>query len=1614
MFRRLAPLCLLLLVGCDVGATGPAFTPESLSMPDARPGFTSSDTLTVVNDSGVTWSLNDLGVSEADVTTAGVFTAVADGGLPQVVAPGESATITVVFAPTDEVTYNATVTATLSVDDFRVAGGGCSGGCGGDAPEDGSIFLLAAVSGTGDAEAVFEDCTDGDDNDGDGLIDCEDPDCASHPDCVAEICDDGTDNDDDGLIDCDDPDCAADEACGGPSDEVCDDGIDNDGDGRIDCEDNDCFGDPVCISVEGCDPLGDLQCGQGLQGSTVGAENNWSGYCGFPQNPFTGPEEVWVFTAEEDGPVAVTLVGAVDHDLTILDARGEDDLICDPDNCVTFSWSPPTEVEFAEWEATAGATYFVVVDGFQGAAGQYELTLTCDLDLPETDCANNLDDDGDGLVDCEDPDCAFDPACDGGDGTCQPIDVADCPAWQTSSNNAVPGSTNTIEDWCGEGFDGWTGPELAYLFLPAQTGEVTVSLSNLDEDLDLSVLLADFNAPPEQACDPDLCVANDWNPGGQPEQLEFEAFAGTAYIIVVDGWDGAVSDFTLSVECDGGQGFEFDCADGIDNDGDFNVDCADSDCQGDPNCAPGSEICNDGADNDGDGLIDCDDFGDCSAFPGCDSGPGDCCTDNGSPGCDNQLGEDCVCSIDPFCCQVEWDAICADTFENQCGGTCGDPDPEVECADGADNDNDGLIDCADADCFGDPNCVGPGAEFNCSNNLDDDLDGLVDCDDPDCLLDPVCLAPQPEICDNGLDDDGDGDIDCDDVDCAFDLSCDAGDGDCCVDNGSAGCDDEVGEDCVCAADPFCCQVEWDGICADAYENQCGGVCTGVEVCDNGNDDDADGLADCDDPDCALDPSCAPVAETNCDNGLDDDADGLIDCDDTDCLFDPACLPDPVESACGDLIDNDGDGLIDCADPDCAAAPECNVPGTETNCANGLDDDIDGLIDCSDPDCTLDPNCNVPGFEISCTDGVDNDLDGAVDCDDTDCAAFPACANPAETNCVNGIDDDADGFTDCNDSDCAFDPSCATGETDCADGIDNDSDGTTDCDDNDCSADIECVDAGVCNPTEQLECGDSIFSSNFGPGSTNQQDEYCGFNPGGWTGPEISYVFTPDFDGLVDITLTGLSSDLDIQALVDDGGCDPEDCEANGWNPPPQPEQMDWYAFAGTPYFILIDGWQGATSTYTLTVTCTPSTEAVCDDGLDDDGDGQIDCADIDCLGTPTCPEAVCTDGIDNDADGFIDCNDPDCFGTATCIPETSCVNGIDDDGDGDVDCDDSDCAAATACQPEVACDDGLDNDADGLVDCDDTDCDSAAVCAGEANCVNGVDDDLDGLIDCDDPDCAQAQVCTTEGDCGNGVDDDGDGLTDCFDADCAGDPACTTEFDCADGFDNDFDGDEDCFDSDCAGDPVCNVETDCADNFDNDADGLVDCNDTDCLGEPGCPVILFSSIDDDPADFIHFPNGGHGSNTTWELGEPDTASQNGNGPATAFGGLEAWCTGCDAVAGDTGTFDAVLIAQPVVFDLTPYPAGTLTLSFYHWQASAGPAWLVDLASVVASDDGGNSTTTEWGPSTADTGGWDYVEVDLSSYLSGQLTFGFAFDTLFQFGPQSDGWYIDDVQLIWEP
>ena len=98
-----------------------------------------------------------------------------------------------------------------------------------------------------------EDCSDGIDNDRDGDLDCADAECDGSIPCLPprENCQDGIDNDGDSAVDCDDGDCSREPVCRLP--EVCNDGRDNDQDRFVDCDDQDCTGTPDCPIESSCD-----------------------------------------------------------------------------------------------------------------------------------------------------------------------------------------------------------------------------------------------------------------------------------------------------------------------------------------------------------------------------------------------------------------------------------------------------------------------------------------------------------------------------------------------------------------------------------------------------------------------------------------------------------------------------------------------------------------------------------------------------------------------------------------------------------------------------------------------------------------------------------------------------------------------------------------------------------------------------------------------------------------------------------------------------------------------------------------------------------------------------------------------------------------------------------------------------------------------------------------------------------------------------------------------------------------------------------------------------------------------------------------------------------------
>ncbi|MEZ4330271.1 MAG: carboxypeptidase-like regulatory domain-containing protein [Myxococcota bacterium] len=251
-------------------------------------------------------------------------------------------------------------------------------------------FELFEPGGTLDdwqAGTPFAACSDGLDNDGDGLTDLADPGCADANDGSeqnpAVACDDGLDNDGDTLIDLADPGCTdpADPSEIDGGEVACNDGIDNDGDGLVDLLDPGCA-DAADVSEQNAA----VACDDGLDNDGDTLIDLADPGCTDPADP-----------SEVDLP-PVACNDGVDND-----GDGLVDLL-DP-GCADASDASELDPTVA-CDDGADNDGDALIDGQDpGCAGptdasEQDAALACD---------DGLDNDGDGLVDLLDPGCT-DPA----------------------------------------------------------------------------------------------------------------------------------------------------------------------------------------------------------------------------------------------------------------------------------------------------------------------------------------------------------------------------------------------------------------------------------------------------------------------------------------------------------------------------------------------------------------------------------------------------------------------------------------------------------------------------------------------------------------------------------------------------------------------------------------------------------------------------------------------------------------------------------------------------------------------------------------------------------------------------------------------------------------------------------------------------------------------------------------------------------------------------------------------------------------------------------------------------------------------------------------------------
>lgn len=404
------------------------------------------------------------------------------------------------------------------------------------------------------------------------------------------------------------------------------------------------------------------------------------------------------------------------------------------------------------------------------------------------------------------------------------------------------------------------------------------------------------------------------------------------------------------------------------------------------------------------------------------------------------------------------------------------PPPPENCID-VDLDGYALAgeNCGSADCDDNNAGINPGVSEVCNNNVDDNCNGLADCQEPSCAQASNCQILPPDLTCTDYDKDsynlaGEncGQADCNDENASINPSaneiCTNNIDDNC--NGLIDCDDTACKDALNCQDlppePACIDADNDGYnlgkegCgqADCNDNNPLINSKATEICDNGLDDNCDGLTDCQDAACSANSECQQV-----------DPDVIFDENDTPlCKLEacgvtvtgkvilaagqtarlqlgyyiawPADLRTDISYTDKGLVQNNDTFSFEASWPGVRAGEEkveihigamlidpvtgnplmangssldyywypwvCPAPPQKPQCSDDVDNDNDGDTDYPDDLGCQSPDDDDETDKPACSDGLDNDNDGKIDYPaDSECTS-PEDNDETEAVCGNGV------------------------------------------------------------------------------------------------------------------------------------------------------------------------------------------------------------------------------------------------------------------------------------------------------------------------------------------------------------------------------------------------------------------------------------------------------------------------------------------------------------------------------------------------------------------------------------------------------------------------------------
>jgi len=344
----------------------------------------------------------------------------------------------------------------------------------------------------------------------------------------------------------------------------------------------------------------------------------------------------------------------------------------------------------------------------------------------------------------------------------------------------------------------------------------------------------------------------------------------------------------------------------------------------------------------------------------------------------------------------------------------------------------------------------------------------------------------------------------------------------CVDDNN--CTDDVCEN------GFCVHRTNEAPCSDGdactVDDRCsGGICKGRPL-----DHDSDGFTpdycggrDCDDDDPQINPDAfeGPAGSPVCEDGRDNDCDGLIDVNDNTC------------GACN-------------ADSDCDDGNACT--GKETcvdhHCERGIHLDCDDGNPCTDDSCDPLSGCAYSNNTGACDDGDECTIDDH-------CLGGECRGSLRDVDGDDYVDEECGGL-DCDDSRAAVNPAAFEGPLGsplCSDGLDNNCNGLTDDEDGtclQCQSDGDCDDDNLCNGNEHCTEGLCLAGQPLDCQDDNPcTDDACDPQSGCLFSPNTAACDDGDpctrDDRCNAGNCTGVPVDCD-----DDNPCTDDSCNENGY------------------------------------------------------------------------------------------------------------------------------------------------------------------------------------------------------------------------------------------------------------------------------------------------------------------------------------------------------------------------------------------------------------------------------------------------------------------------------------